>query len=61
MGWKSTIDMTRAEMEQAVRDEVEPDFSGISDDDLASILEVLRGGDEHGHNYRVVPCTTTRS
>lgn len=58
MGWKSTIDMTRAEVAyKAVQDAMSVDWSEFTDDQLADLLEVMRGGDKHGHNYRVMPCT----
>lgn len=54
MGWKSTIDMTRIEMEDAVKNLY--DFTEhLSNEQLSEILEILMGGEEHGHNYRVVP------
>lgn len=53
MGWKSTICMTRAEMERAVEAELEG-RGEPSDELLADLLELLRGGDEHGNNYKVV-------
>lgn len=61
MGWKSTIEMTRREMEQAAVAEMTPDLSDLTDDELTDLLEILRGGEKHGHNYRVVPCATTTS
>jgi hypothetical protein len=57
MGWKSTISLTREQMEQSVRLELakREDLSGLSDEELSDLLELLMGGDEHGNNYRVVP------
>lgn len=48
MGWKSTIDMTRAEMEAAVR---AANLESVPDEALAAALEYLR---DDCHNYRVV-------
>ena len=53
MGWKSTIDLTRKEAEDILRTELD-DLASRSDTDIADAIEALRGGDEHGHNYRIV-------
>ncbi len=52
MGWKSTIDMTRQEMEEAVQSYC--DVENLSDEQLSDLLETLRGGEDHGYNYRIV-------
>lgn len=52
MGWKSTIDMTRKAMEEAVQAKF--DVEGLSDEELSELMELFMGGEEHGHNYRVV-------
>lgn len=50
MGWKSTIDLSRSEAEAVF---LSADLDKISNSDLATIVELIRGGDDHGHNYRV--------
>lgn len=55
MGWKSTICLTREQMESAVLRLLNPNLSNLTDRQLAYLLEDLRGGDDHGHNYMVVP------
>lgn len=52
MGWKSTITMPRRLMESRVRDIVE-DLTRLTDAELSDLLELLSGGDSHGHNYAV--------
>ena len=55
MGWKSTICLTREQTEGAVQRALDLGLSILSDEQLADLLELLRGGDDHGHNYSVVP------
>lgn len=58
VGWKSTVRMSRAEMEQEVLAELlkrAADLGRLSDADLEDLLEQLRGGERHGDQYRVVP------
>lgn len=52
MGWKSTIDLTREQAIQIVQTEVNPE--DMTDDQLAEAVETIRGGESHGHNYRIV-------
>lgn len=51
MGWKSTITLTRRRAEDAVRREL--DTAKLSDADLGLLLELIRGGEYHGHNYMI--------
>ena len=51
MGWKSTIDLTRQEALDIIGGTV---FDALSDDALADLVEEIRGGVDHGHNYRIV-------
>ncbi len=51
MGWKSTITLTRQRCEDAIRCEL--DVTKLSDRDLGSLLELIRGGEYHGHNYLI--------
>jgi hypothetical protein len=51
MGWKSTIDVTREEALAMIR---EVDLEELDDALLAEILEAVLGGENHGHNYRIV-------
>ena len=53
MGWKSTIDLTREVALSIVSSEL--NYENISDDDLAELVELVRGGENHGHNYRIIP------
>ncbi len=53
MGWKSTIEMTREQMEVAVHESDRP-LNELTDEELADLLELLRGGEDHGANYRVI-------
>lgn len=53
MGWKSTIDLTRQEAEDIIQAYAD-DLASCSDEHLADAIEQLRGGEEHGHNYRIV-------
>lgn len=51
MGWKSTIDVSRQE---AVRMIGDVDLEELDDELLADILEAVMGGEDHGHNYRII-------
>jgi len=53
MGWKSTIDLTRKEAEDILRVYLE-NLSQCTDEELAEAIEALRGGENHGANYRIV-------
>lgn len=53
MGWKSTIDVTRQEALDALKNYLDH-LEQMGDDALAEALEVMRGGEDHGHNYRIV-------
>lgn len=53
MGWKSTIDLTRKEAEDIMRSTLD-DIASISDEDLSEAVEAIRGGENHGYNYRIV-------
>ena len=53
MGWKSTIDLTREEAEDILRAKID-DISSCSDEQLEEAIEDIRGGEEHGYNYRIV-------
>ena len=53
MGWKSTIDLTRKEAEEILLAYLE-DLSSVSNDDLAEAIEAIKGGENHGHNYRII-------
>lgn len=51
MGWKSTIDITR---ERAIEIIADANLDELSDEELCDIVEAIAGGENHGHNYRIV-------
>jgi len=53
MGWKSTIDITRADAIELIKSMTES-VDKFTDEQLANLVEELMGGEEHGHNYRIV-------
>ena len=52
MGWKSTIDLTREEALAIAR--CGGGRESMDDETLTELIEVLRGGEDHGYNYRIV-------
>jgi hypothetical protein len=51
MGWKSTIDITRARAIEIIAD---ANLDELSDEELCDIVETIAGGENHGYNYRIV-------
>jgi hypothetical protein len=51
MGWKSTIEISRRKAIAVVT----AHLGEMTDEELGGMVELARGGDRHGYNYRVVP------
>jgi hypothetical protein len=57
MGWKSTKEISRLELEKKIKHEILYNMENLSDETLTYVLEIL-GGDEKsnissGYNYTV--------
>ena len=57
MGWKSTKEISREELERKIENEIEYNIKNLSDDTLTYVLEILSDDDKSeinkGYNYRV--------
>lgn len=58
MGWKSTKEITRKELEDKIEHEIEYNIQNLSDETLSYVLEILSDDDNSniskGYNYSVI-------
>ena len=52
MGHKSTVDISREEVLKELRT---LNWSTMTNEQLVNVLEEVRGGYHHGHNYLIIP------
>lgn len=53
MGWKSTIDVSKEEALSLIYSHME-DLENLDNETICDVLEAVMGGENHGHNYRIV-------